>query len=73
MSGSDLTEGVENIPPSAAWGGKSPVLLGLRPEVASFDKRHWKSTFKIYEQLLKNATPKASYQASLVRLPRSHE
>ena len=38
MSGSDLTEGGGKHPPSAALGGKSPVLLGLRPEAASFDK-----------------------------------
>ena len=31
MSGSNFTEGVENNPPSsAAPGGKSPVLLGLK-------------------------------------------
>ena len=30
MSGSDLTWVVENSPPSAARGGKSPVLLGLK-------------------------------------------
>ena len=31
MSGSSLTEGVQNTPPpSAETGGKSPVLLGLK-------------------------------------------